>query len=281
MNNHTKTFFLGVLVLGLALSAITASPVQADPPPDPWADSANTYGVVTIQLGEVEDAVGAPDGEIVSIIGVGGGLELHLGTGEEGTGDLTITYGNTLVTLVATVTFYDADDNFIQSAEFTFLGLNLGETGNVVIPYDYETLGYRAYSSIRIGGLAQVFGVDAIETATYLPDSDNDGLPDDWEILYGLDPLVPNGDDGPDGDPDDDGLTNLEEYNEGTDPTNPDTDGDGMPDGWEVDHGLDPTDDSDASEDPDGDGYTNLEEYENGTDPNSPDYYFYFPIFNN
>ena len=35
-------------------------------------------------------------------------------------------------------------------------------------------------------------------------------------------------------DPDRDGLTNLQEYQLGTDPNNPDTDGDGLSDGNEV-----------------------------------------------
>jgi pectate lyase len=46
-----------------------------------------------------------------------------------------------------------------------------------------------------------------------------------------------------------------------------DTDGDGMPDEWELKYGLDPKDPSDGAKDSDGDGYTNLEEYLNGTDP--------------
>ncbi|HDQ71540.1 MAG TPA: PKD domain-containing protein, partial [Chloroflexi bacterium] len=96
------------------------------------------------------------------------------------------------------------------------------------------------------------------------PDTDGDGMPDGWEVDNGLDPLDPSD---ADEDPDDDGLTNLEEYQAGTDPNNPDTDSDGMPDGWEVDNGLDPLDPSDADEDPDDDGLTNLEEYQAGTDP--------------
>lgn len=51
-----------------------------------------------------------------------------------------------------------------------------------------------------------------------------------------------------------------------------DSDGDGMPDEWEIAHGLDPHDPADAHGDPDGDGYTNLEEYLNGTDPFGADY---------
>ena len=43
-------------------------------------------------------------------------------------------------------------------------------------------------------------------------DSDNDGLPDGWEWQYGLDPLSASGENGSTGDPDSDGLTNLNEY---------------------------------------------------------------------
>lgn len=54
-----------------------------------------------------------------------------------------------------------------------------------------------------------------------------------------------------------------------------DTDGDGLPDDYEIQNGLNPNDPFDASidpvtSDPDGDGFTNLEEYEAGSDPNDP-----------
>ncbi len=49
-----------------------------------------------------------------------------------------------------------------------------------------------------------------------------------------------------------------------------DTDGDGLPDEWEIAHGLDPTNGSDAVLDTDRDGATNVQEYLTGTDPNDP-----------
>lgn len=49
-----------------------------------------------------------------------------------------------------------------------------------------------------------------------------------------------------------------------------DSDGDGMPDKWEIAHKLNAQDPADADADADGDGFTNLEEYLAKTDPNDP-----------
>ncbi|MDO5318541.1 MAG: hypothetical protein Q4G65_07955, partial [bacterium] len=60
----------------------------------------------------------------------------------------------------------------------------------------------------------------------------------------------------------------------GTDPAQPDTDGDGLPDGWELDHGLDPLSaegDDGPDGDPDRDGLPNLAECLHGADPKDPD----------
>jgi hypothetical protein len=54
---------------------------------------------------------------------------------------------------------------------------------------------------------------------TYLrQDNDADGLPDDWEVEVGLDPASAIGPDGGGGDPDRDGIANLDEYAQGTHP---------------------------------------------------------------
>jgi len=110
-------------------------------------------------------------------------------------------------------------------------------------------------------------------------DADMDGLPDAWEIEF-FEDLAQSGND----DPDEDGAINSEEFDRGSDPTNPDTDGDGLFDGVETgtgefvdatDTGTDPT-----RADTDGDGLSDLVEtgtgvfvslLNTGTDPNRHD----------
>jgi cysteine-rich repeat protein len=83
-----------------------------------------------------------------------------------------------------------------------------------------------------------------------LVDSDNDGLPIEWEIDHGLDPNVNDAYD----DTDNDGLDNTGEFEAGTDPRNSDTDSDGLTDGEEMYAGQDSviTDPLDADTDDDG-----------------------------
>ncbi|MCG8381694.1 MAG: fibronectin type III domain-containing protein, partial [Gammaproteobacteria bacterium] len=103
----------------------------------------------------------------------------------------------------------------------------------------------------------------------YAPvDTDDDGMPDTWELAYGYDP---NDAADADLDLDLDGLTTLAEYNNSTSPSEADTDLDQMPDGFEVTFGLNPNDASDADSDADNDGVSNRDEYFNGTDPTAPD----------
>jgi len=70
---------------------------------------------------------------------------------------------------------------------------------------------------------------------------------------------------------DGDGLLDIDEYRNNTDPKNPDSDGDGMTDGYEVANGLDPSDDGTTDTgngpagDPDNDGADNMEEFNAGS----------------
>ena len=95
----------------------------------------------------------------------------------------------------------------------------------------------RAFSLVLLMMLSTVIGMEiAAWEAMALNDQDGDGL------SYGLEYLI------------------------NTQPQNPDSDNDGLPDGWEWKYGLDPTDGSSigvngATGDQDGDGMTNLQEY--------------------
>ena len=101
-------------------------------------------------------------------------------------------------------------------------------------------------------------------------DTDNDTIPDDWEIAHALDPLTNDGIT----DSDNDGLTNVEEYENRTEPKQPDTDSDGLKDGDEVHtYTTDPLD-----SDTDDDSYSDGVEVAYGTNPLDPLAYPILPL---
>jgi hypothetical protein len=113
-------------------------------------------------------------------------------------------------------------------------------------------------------------------------DDDGDGIPSWWERVYGFNPNNPA--DGS-ADPDGDGLTNQQEYQNNTNPLVADTDGDGLSDGQEVSIGSNPNN-ADTSldgladkaavnlgldprfRDTDGDGFDDATEVLYGSNPN-------------
>lgn len=96
-------------------------------------------------------------------------------------------------------------------------------------------------------------------------DSDGDGIPDWWEIKYGL-----NSNDVKDAmaDYDNDGAPNILEFQFNTDPFNPDSDNDGYFDGEEIRNGNNPN--GTGRIDSDGDGIYDWWEEQYGLDKNNP-----------
>jgi Mg-chelatase subunit ChlD len=111
----------------------------------------------------------------------------------------------------------------------------------------------QVYGNVKAGTAGESNSGGGGGGGTYDPtDTDGDGLPDEWEILY-----FGNLDQGPDGDPDGDGLTNMYEYLAGTNPTITHSNGDGNL--------------NDYLYDSDGDGLGNGEEQQHKTNPGLAD----------
>ena len=110
-----------------------------------------------------------------------------------------------------------------------------------------------------------IAGSDPGEVLSTPNDTDADGLADSWEIVRFGDKTSQNGT----GDPDADGSTNLAEFTSNTDPNDPNsqpnTDGDNLPDGYEFIHfgDLDEVDGGDF----DLDTFSNLAERTAGSNP--------------
>jgi hypothetical protein len=174
-----------------------------------------------------------------------------------GPASLSLTSAGQVVQLVVTATYPDGSTKDVTAAS---AGTNY-------------TISNTAIATINAGGLVTAVssgtaviqpnndGATAIATVPVaLGGASHGGIPDSWAIANGLNPNDPTM---PMQDPDRDGLTNLQEFQLGTNPSNPDTDGDGLTDGDEVNKYHT----SPLLADTDGDGIPDGVEIQTGSNP--------------
>ena len=224
-------------------------------------------------------------------------VSMSLGSGNEGSAlpfSATVTDPGTYDTLTYTWTWGDGSMTVTASASTTHTYVDDG-TYTVDLDVSDGTDTASTSGTVAVANVAPTIastpGLAATEgtTWTYAPDATDPGTADvlTWSLLSGPSgmtvdsgtgdlawtPTYADALDSPaavtlqvdDGD----GGTDAQDFDIVV--TALDSDGDGLPDGYEIMAGLDPYDPSDASADPDGDGISTLDEYAAGTDPNTYD----------
>lgn len=171
------------------------------------------------------------------------------------------------------------------SGDFFFSGIDQKVSLQAGDTFGFRIGGQNFDSTSIIRGALTVSNFRVVQEGE--SDSDQDGLPDIWEIKYGLSTEDDGSIDinnGPEGDPDDDGLDNSQELQAETDPTLADTDSDGLLDGVEDGGGvfisLEETGTNPIVADTDGDGLLDgvenpllpfVDASQTGTDPHNED----------
>jgi|GEM_PF-636531 len=142
------------------------------------------------------------------------------------------------------------EGTFLDAPSLIFTTGDTAPTGTIVVLLGDNSFSGRSH-------------IDNIRLRTIiLGDVDGDGLPAQWELENNLDDNDANGDNGANGDPDNDGRTNLQEFESNTNPNDSDSDSDGLSDGEEQALGTDPLD-----ADSDSDGLNDGAEQTAGTNP--------------
>ncbi|KJS03054.1 MAG: hypothetical protein VR65_02055 [Desulfobulbaceae bacterium BRH_c16a] len=240
----------------VALSSLGAKALSGGYSPGALIDgvstSLNNYGYLSIPSELIIDL-----GKIYQV----GKIALHLWNGDSRIYRYKIllssdnsTYSEVVDRSSGQHTGYIADEISTRAARYVKIKATYSSIGNFAVKEleVYETPYVQLTSSIQAGtsytatgldnGSTYDFAVSAVDSfgnasgftdpVSGVPNINNvNSIPDNWKSAYGFALGDPNIDSQ---DPDADGLTNLEEFQHGTDPLNRDTDGDGISDGDEV-----------------------------------------------
>jgi subtilisin family serine protease len=111
------------------------------------------------------------------------------------------------------------EDNYSFSPSMNFVSVNptgddITDLGNAVFRLSMASIPAYQIFTLTVSGITDLAGNAVTPAGITINDNDNDGMADDWETEYGLNPSI----DDSAADPDGDGYTNFEEYKDRTDP---------------------------------------------------------------
>jgi len=289
LSNSYRTGYLlsaGLLALVLSFAWMTGM-TQAVAPADPYADAVNDTRPVVAQP---DNAVGAPNGTSAALAGLGASLTLDMGEGEEGNKTLRIYFGQINASATIEVEFLGANQAVILQSNKP-VGADVNPSTQD-FSYDSANFNGQVYRYVRLSVMIGAgVNIDAVEALGYGPVAGGTNTNTSTNTNSGgtnTNTTVTNTNTSSNGNTNTTRRTNTNttrgnsNTSNGTGATNgagntnsavatTDTDSDGMPDDWEIAHGLNPNDPADANGDPDGDYLTNRGEYEYGSDPNVAD----------
>ena len=199
--------------------------------------------------------------------------DIVLGVADPVPQSLTVTSPVTTLDDVGATTQLSVSANFPDGTSADVTTALLGTNYSISNPAIATVSGDGLVTAVASGTvLASAFhdgalGVIQLQVLLDGADSDGDGIPDDVEVGLGLNPnnaadaLL---------DFDNDGLTNISEFNLGTQIDNPDSDGDTIQDGEETVAGADGFVTNPLLADSDGDGIRDGLEIQTASDPTDP-----------